>query len=134
MKNNTLIAATLACLALTSCGASGPSTDIDLTMTDFQFTPNSVTIPAGQEIALHVANTGAVAHEFVIFKLGTDAGDEFDEGDQQNVYWKVEALPGQSATLTFTAPTEPGEYSVVCGIPGHIMAGMVGKLTVVTGE
>lgn len=134
MKGYALIAVALACLALTSCGASGPSAEIDLTMTDFQFSPNSFAIPAGQEITLNVANTGAVEHEFVIFKLGTDAGDEFDEGDQQNIYWKVEALPGQSATMTFTAPTEPGAYSVVCGIPGHIMAGMVGTLTVVAGE
>lgn len=134
MKKYMLIAVALACFALTSCGASGPSTEIDLTMADFQFTPNSFTIPAGQEITLNVANTGAVEHGFVIFKLGTDAGDEFNEGDKQNVYWEVEVLPAQSATLTFTSPAEPGKYEIVCGIPGHLMAGMVGELTVVAGE
>jgi uncharacterized cupredoxin-like copper-binding protein len=37
-------------------------------------------------------------------------------------------------TGIFTAPTDPGEYQIVCGTPGHFMSGMVGKLTVVAGE
>jgi putative heme-binding domain-containing protein len=38
--------------------------------------------------------------------------------------------PGQQAKLSFTAPTEPGDYQYVCTFPGHWMR-MVGTLAVV---
>jgi uncharacterized cupredoxin-like copper-binding protein len=72
-----------------------------------------------------------VIHEFVIMKLGTEAGNEFDEEDEPNVYWEIETPVGQESTGTFTAPAEPGDYEVVCGTPGHILSGMVGTLHVV---
>jgi uncharacterized cupredoxin-like copper-binding protein len=130
----TMFTLIVASLALTACRAGGPSTTIDVTMTDFQFTPNSLSVPAGQEITLNAINSGVVEHDFVIFKLGADAGDEFDEEDAGNVYWMVKLAPGQSLTVTFTAPLEPGEYFITCGVAGHLMAGMVGTLTVVVAD
>jgi uncharacterized cupredoxin-like copper-binding protein len=122
-------------LALAACGGGGgASTKIDVTMTDFQFTPNAFTVPAGKEITFHVVNNGAVVHNFVIMKLGTSAGDTFDDSDAPNVYWKVEVQPGSSADATFTAPSDPGDYQVVCSTPGHLAAGMIAKLTVVAGQ
>lgn len=119
-------------LALSACGASSAaSTDIKVVFTDFHFTPDSFTIPAGKEITLTATNNGAVEHEFVIFKLGSNAGDAFGPDDEGNIYWEVQTLPGESKTVTFTAPAEPGEYYLVCGIPGHLEAGMSGKLIVV---
>ncbi len=121
-------------LALSSCGAGGPSTTINITMTDFHFEPMEFTVPAGEEITVNATNNGAVEHEFVIFNFGTDAGEKFGDEDEENIYWEVEVLPGQSTSATFTAPTEPGEYYVTCGIEGHLEAGMNAKLTVVAGK
>jgi plastocyanin len=45
-------------------------------------------------------------------------------------YWEVALNPGDSTSTTFTAPSDPGEYQVVCSTP-DTEAGMVGKLTVV---
>ena len=118
-------------LALTACGGSGASTDFKVTMTDFQFDPMEFTVPAGQTITVSATNDGAVEHEFVVFNFGTDAGAKFGDEDEANIYWEVEVQPGQSATETFVAPNEPGEYYVTCGIEGHLEAGMLGKLIVV---
>ncbi|HET9589594.1 MAG TPA: cupredoxin domain-containing protein [Anaerolineales bacterium] len=134
MKRSLLILSVLLSLILASCGGSAPTTTIDVTMTDFQFQPSQFTIPAGQEITLNSTNTGAVVHNFVIMELGTTAGDRFEEDDLPNVYWEVEIQPGGSTSTTFTAPSEPGEYEVVCRTEGHIVSGMVAKLTVVPGE
>ncbi len=123
-----------AALILSACGGGGPSTTINVTMTDFHFEPAEFTVPAGQEITLNATNNGAVEHEFVIFKLGTDAGEKFGDEDEENIYWEVEVMPGQSVTATFTAPSEPGEYFVTCGIEGHLEAGMSGKLIVAAGQ
>jgi uncharacterized cupredoxin-like copper-binding protein len=116
---------------LGACGPSGPSTNINVVFTEFRFMPDQFTIPAGQEITIKATNNGAVEHEFVIMNWGTSAGDEFDAGDEANIYWEIELGPGESKTETFTAPTQPGDYELVCGIQGHMPAGMVGKLTVV---
>jgi len=121
----------IASLALSACGGGGPVTEFDVTMTDFVFEPNEFTVPAGQVITVNATNNGAVEHEFVVFKLGMDAGESFGDEDEDNIYWEVEVFPGETSTTTFTAPSEPGEYYVTCGIEGHLEAGMVGKLTVV---
>ena len=134
MKRIIMILAMLLSFGLASCGNGGPTTTINVTMTDFQFQPNQFTIPAGQEITLNSTNTGAVVHNFVIMKLGTTAGDIFDEEDIPNVFWEVEIQPGGSANTTFTAPPDPGEYEVVCRTEGHIISGMTAKLTVVASE
>ena len=123
-------------LMLASCGGKSnkPSTTIEVTLIDFQFQPNSFTVPAGKEITFKATNNGAVVHSFVIMKYGTSAGTEFTDEDKPNVYWETEVQPGADINTTFTAPDQPGEYEVVCHIPGHIQAGMVGKLIVTAGD
>ena len=135
MKRVFMMMAVLISLILASCGGAGGASDtIDVTMTDFQFQPNQFTVPAGHEITFNSSNNGAVVHNFVVMKKGTTAGDFFDEEDIPNVYWEVELKPGGSVDTTFTAPSEPGEYEVVCRTEGHIVSGMTAKLTVVSPE
>lgn len=134
MKRTLIIAAVLFSLILVSCGGGGASTKINVTMTDFQFQPNQFTVPAGQEITFNSVNNGAVVHNFVIMKKGTSAGPFFDDEDVPNVFWQVEIQPGSSVDTSFTAPTDPGDYEVVCRTEGHIASGMTAKLIVVAGE
>ena len=132
MKLNMFIVIFGLSLILVACGGgSGPSTNLKLSMTDFMFEPTDFTIPAGQEITMEISNFGAVVHEYVVFKYGTDAGSSFGDDDLDNIYWEVEVQPGDTVTETFMSPSEPGEYFVTCGIAGHLQAGMVGKLIVV---
>ena len=118
-------------LVLTACGGNGATTDLKVNMVEFMFDPSDYTIPAGQEITLELSNNGAVVHKFVIMKFGTDVGQDFGPEDEENIYWETELEPGTSGTFTFTAPSEPGEYQVVCGTEGHYLAGMVASLIVV---
>jgi uncharacterized cupredoxin-like copper-binding protein len=127
----TLIVMILA-LLLTACGNSSISTKINVTMTDFTFSPNGFTIPAGQEITLHITHDGTVEHDFIVMKYGTDAGEMFDEADKTNVFWEMDLQPGDSKTIVFTAPEQPGTYQIICGMTGHLQSGMIGKLTVVS--
>ncbi len=121
----------LSILAFAGCRQSGPSNKINVAMTDFHYTPDAFIIPAGQEITINATNNGAVVHEFVIMNYGTKVTENFEEEDKQNIYWMIELQPGDQTSTTFTAPTQPGEYQVLCGTPGHFISGMVGKLTVV---
>lgn len=120
---------------LTACSGEGkPRTEYDVLMTEFAFSPSDFIVPAGKEITLNLTNNGAVVHDFVIFKYGTSPGDQYNEEDLPNVYWMEEVLPGGEVSITFTAPTQPGEYVVTCGIQGHLEAGMSAKLTVLAEE
>ena len=121
-------------LILSACGAAKPTTTITVSLTDFQFQPVKFVIPAGKEITLNATNTGAVVHNFVIMKAGTTAGEIFDDEDLPNVYWEVEINPGGEAHVTFTAPSDPGDYQLVCRTKGHLAAGMTGTITVVADE
>jgi uncharacterized cupredoxin-like copper-binding protein len=129
--------ATALALILSACGGTNnePSTSINVTMTDFSYSPNVFTVPAGQQISFRAQNNGAVAHSFIIMRAGHEVKDHFTSADQPNVYWEqAEVDPGQSAQTSFTAPTQPGTYQIVCGNGGHFEAGMVAKLIVVAAQ
>jgi len=129
MKKISFLLTTILMIHLASCRAL--PTTIDVILSDYQYTPNAITVQAGKEITLNLQNDGFVSHMFIIFKLGTDAGEKYGPEDEENIYWKVQVLPGKSATATFTTPSEVGEYFVTCGLGGHHEVGMVGKLVVV---
>ena len=115
-------------VVLTGC-SSGPS--INVTITDFAYTPNAWTVPAGASVTLKARNDGAVEHEFAIMKLGTSVTPPFGDKDEANIFWELDEIgPGTTKSATFTAPTEPGRYEVICGLAGHIENGMVGSLIV----
>jgi plastocyanin len=116
-------------LALSAC-SSGTSTTLNITASDYHYDITSWTVPAGKDITLTFANNGSSVHEWVIIKQGETVTVPFNDDDEAKVFWEVEADPGQTKTETFTAPTEPGEYTIVCGTPTHIEQGMTGKLIV----
>jgi len=98
-------------------------------MTEFAFTPNSWTVPAAQNITLTLTNKSKVQHTWIVMKgLVTPP---FSSADQPNVIFSAQVAPGATDVVSFPSPSSAGEYEVVCGIPGHLEAGMSGKLTVV---
>ena len=120
-------------LALVACGgSSGGSSSggatIKTTMTDFKFDPAEWTVNAGQQVTLDLTNNGSTEHSWAL--MSKPISGSFTDADKPNVLFSKVVPAGQSATATFTAPTTPGDYQVVCDIPGHFEAGMVGKLTV----
>lgn len=135
MNKKLLMLSLIFVFLLVSCSGSEPSTNINVTLIDFAFTPNAFTVPAGKEITLNVTNNGAVVHNFIIMKLGTTAGGVWDEADQANIFWEERDIQfGGNFDVTFTAPMEPGEYQIVCRTQGHIASGMFATLSVVADE
>jgi plastocyanin len=121
-------------LFLTACGGGGGSVSktIDITITDFTFSPNSFSVPAGAQISFTGVNNGAVEHSFFIMKKGYQVQAHFTDADKANIFWGMDHIvPGQSFKNSFVAPSDPGEYQIVCGLQGHFEAGMIAKLIVV---
>jgi uncharacterized cupredoxin-like copper-binding protein len=120
---------------LSACGGSGsssaPAASISIEMTEFMFTPKEMTVFSGKETTLELKNSGAVEHDFTILKKGAAAKIPFDREKQAaDILAEFKLGTGKSDTFKFSLP-EPGEYEIICNIPGHVEAGMVGKLTAV---
>jgi len=119
---------------------STPDT-IEVTMNDFAYAPDTLTVPAGQKVTLAVTNTGTVEHYFVV----GDTVDGNKDGFEQNLFTGVsikkskqtegheedeeeeheeggehhenefELPPGGQGTMTFTLPSEKiGTYTIAC--------------------
>lgn len=97
----------------TPTDATAQPAEVTITSLDIYFDPNQLTIPANQNVVIHLLNAGASHHNFSI--------------DVLNI--SVDQAPGETNDqLTINAA--PGEYQFYCNVPGHKEAGMVGTLTV----
>ena len=111
-------AATVALLA--GCGGGGasqPAGSIKVTMTEYSFSPSTVTAPSGK-VVLYLVNSGTVSHDMIIRdSSGTKvAGSE---------------LISASDAFVFTVNSiAAGSYTFICDQPGHEASGMKGTLTV----
>jgi plastocyanin len=106
--------APLAVVALVAGGCGGDDGadggGVGLTATDNAFDPSSLSVSAGDTIAL--TNDGEALHNLTIEEAGVDED--------------VEA--GQSVSIALPADLEAGDYEMVCEY--HASAGMTGTITV----
>jgi plastocyanin len=115
-----------------AAGAEAMKTTV-VTKDSFAFEPAELTAKAGQMVEITLDNSGGqLDHSWVLAKKGVDKDTAvaIQKGESANVAFEMEVKPGGKETKSFTAPTEPGEYIVVCHVAGHAAGGMVGKLTV----
>lgn len=120
----------LAGMLLAACGGANTA-EISVDMEEFMFNPQNYTVPAGAEVTINMTNSGTLEHEFTIVNLGETLTPPVDEASvEDKIFWEHELEAGESETLTFTAPSEPGEYQIVCIIPGHLEQGMEATLIV----
>lgn len=96
--------------------AAAPVVTVPVTMKDFSYTPDKITVPVGARVRLLFRNEGQKRHDF---KVESGLGEP-----------RIESIgSGGAATLEFIAST-PGEYVFYCTLRGHRDRGMRGLLTV----
>ena len=112
-----------------------PKKVLSMVMTDFKFTPDTVTVAAG-DVKITQKNAGGVKHEFVLLKTDAAAdsfpvkGAEINEDTAgTNVGEIPDVPPGKTMTKVFKN-LKPGKYVFVCNLPGHYAGGMYGSMTV----
>ena len=146
------IATVVFALALSSvpvCARAAGDAPVAISANDqMKFDVTDITGKVGQKLTISLTNDGSLpklvmAHNIVILKPGTDASafvasaskraaDSYIPNDDQAACILVHTRllgPGEDDTISFT-PTAPGVYEYVCTFPGHMLAGMRGKITV----
>jgi protein-disulfide isomerase/uncharacterized cupredoxin-like copper-binding protein len=87
---------------------------IQVSGTEYSFSPSTIKVEKGQNVKIEFSNTGSIPHDLKIPGLG--AGSNVIQ-------------PGQTDSFTFTAP-KSGSFpiSFECSLPGHAATGMEGQL------
>ena len=115
---------------------------------DMKYNLTKIEAKPGETLHVVLKSTGtipkmAMAHNFVLLKLGTDAV-EFNKASMtaaatdyvpetlktQVVGSTKLAGPGETVEVTFKVPPKAGSYPYMCTFPGHYAAGMKGDLVV----
>ncbi len=103
--------------ATVTSGASGSEApaggSIEVSGKEFSFTPNALTLKAGEPRKIVLKNTGSIEHDITV----SDAD------------FKLTVLAGKSGDKTLTID-KPGTYKMICSVAGHEPAGMKGEITV----
>lgn len=86
---------------------------VKVAATSFAFSPETITVTAGEDIAIRLTSTDKAVHDFTIDELDAHVG----------------AQPGKTATGGLRADTA-GTYTFYCSVVGHRAAGMTGTLVV----
>jgi azurin len=115
---------------------------------DMKYDVTTITAKPGETIQVRLTAKGvmpkvAMAHNFVLLKIGTDilklladgaphrVTDFIAPASMSNVIAKTTmAGPGETVQVTFKAPDKPGQYPYICTFAGHYQAGMKGTLIV----
>ncbi|MBV7332322.1 cytochrome P460 family protein [Chloroflexi bacterium TSY] len=87
------------------------------------------TVPSGAVVTLTFINEGKVQHNWAIINLGEEVPVPYIEDISIAYYTSPLVDGGTEQEFTFTAPSEPGEYIVICTPPGHYPL-MQGRLVV----
>ncbi len=89
--------------------------EVRIVSTEFQYAPAEVVVPSGRAVTLVLDNSGAeTEHGLFVPALG----------------FRLEVKAGEIARKKAVF-AKPGEYEFVCDLPGHLEAGMKGRLIVV---
>jgi plastocyanin len=105
-----------------------PATPITITLTNYAFQPDALTLKPGVTYQMHFINGGSKDHNFSapeFFAVAQVAAE-----DQAKIRKGAVAVSeGQSVDITVT-PATPGTYPVICTHFMHKMMGMHGSILV----
>jgi uncharacterized cupredoxin-like copper-binding protein len=117
-------------MLLAACGSpttsSGPQ-EVHVTLSEYTITSSLTTFSPGTPYHFVVANTGKVAHEFMIMPMGMHMEQmSMDQMHHAALYMFDNVAPGETKTFdyTFSQSTRGQRFEFACHLPGHYEAGM----------
>ena len=127
-------------------GTEAQPRDVSVIMRDYHFDPTPLYLFPGETVRLTVFNAGMIDHELVLGEAAVQqawaAADAaatppaaFATSPPASVDpsvggLRIELPSGASTTVTYHVPTD-GQLELICHLPGHEEAGMVGQVVLV---
>ena len=131
MKTVGLLGALLL-VGLAGCSAPSPTPadQVTIAFRYSRFEPRVVSVPARVPVRFTLRNDDPIEHEWIVGPPAVHAAhrtgtEPFHAGRPDEV--TVPALAARETTLSFE---QPGEYEVICHLPGHEAYGMTGRVAV----
>jgi azurin len=145
------LAGTFLFLSLAGCSPTPetPPKTLEISADDtMKYSVAAFEVRPGQKISITLTNKGttlktAGGHDLVVLQKNTNVSkfleaasmeaihDYVAPGSKKDVLASTKLLgPGETDTVTFTAPYVPADYDFVCSFPGHAAQGMKGVMTV----
>jgi azurin len=136
--------------SITGCSRApeAPPKTIEIQADDkMKFDVTAFEAKPGQKISVTLKNVGttpkfSMGHNFVVLDrnvnvpnfldaASTNAAHDYVPPDAKGVLAHTKLLgPGETDTVTFSAPFVPGDYPFFCSFPGHYSQGTKGIMTV----
>jgi uncharacterized cupredoxin-like copper-binding protein len=100
---------------------------------DMRYTPAAITVKRGETVRFVVKNAGKILHETVLgtmaeLKEHYELMKTFPDMEHDEPHM-VHLRPGETGEMVWQF-TKAGEFYFACLMPGHLEAGMLGKITV----
>src|SRR5712692_10611031 len=137
--------AVVAALVMGACaGSAAPrnaNPTIQIEMSDFSFTPETITVRAGETVTLSFKNVGKFEHEFMVGSepiIGKGYGKDWLAWAQLSPNGEgmrhggegVRVAPNATVVVTIVVPEPGGAFEFGCFVIGHYESGMRGRLLV----
>jgi Cu+-exporting ATPase len=109
------------------------SRTIAVTTTDaLRFSPDQISVKAGETVAFEITNSGALPHEFFI---GTQAEQRAHESEMASGSGMMDEpgavnVPARGTARLIYTFNQPGTLEYGCHVPGHYAAGMRGTIII----
>jgi azurin len=148
-ENSTATAAASTTPAAATPRGTDAAQTVELSANDtMKYSQTEIHAKAGQSVTVTFKNAGtlpktAMGHNFVLLKsddlvqafiqdsLQAGATDYIPQNHKDDIIAHTKLLgPGESESVTFTAPSKAGSYPYFCTFPGHYAVGMKGELIV----
>lgn len=118
-----------------TAGGGGGAGAIEVSEKEYSISPSPASVKAGT-VTFTATNDGSLAHDMWVIKTDKPAGDlpvKSSTVDTSAAGLKVAGKtptfdPGKTETLK--VKLTPGNYVLICNVPGHYQAGMYKEFTV----
>ncbi|MGB2694030.1 MAG: plastocyanin/azurin family copper-binding protein [Dehalococcoidia bacterium] len=117
----------------TTTATAVPPGTVNVSLTEYKVTVDPASVPAG-EITFHVTDAGTIFHNLRVVKTDLDPGalpanGEVDES-RVDVVAATDADLEAGQTVDLKVDLQPGNYVLLCNVPGHYASNMHTAFTV----